>query len=85
MPETPIDAACAWHDDAMDTDDPFVDWKLAGKWLSVNPFKSENYRPDHQIYDRVYQYGAATTMILVGTVRAPFRLLKKGWRKLRGT
>jgi len=82
-----MDMVGEMHDyDTKNPDDPWADFKFAGRMLSINPFNKYNYDWDYpvefmgkeyNIDPRVYQYGSALVMGLLGLISSPVRLAKK--------
>ncbi len=87
--KAPIDAldkVGAWHDRAVRRDGAITaDLGYAWRMLKINPFNSSNYADvpveflgkSFPIDGRVYQYGSALVMGLLGLVSTPYRLARK--------
>lgn len=79
-PDDKVDLVCVQHDiNTGNPDEIFADWKLAGGMLKINPFNNSNYlRP---VYGRVYQYGSALVMGLLGCITAPTRAITRLFKR----
>ncbi len=75
LPVDAIDSVGWYHDADMNLDNkPHADLLFAWRMSKINPFTTTYAEP---AYGRVYQYGSAIVMGLIGLISTPIRLFRR--------